>query len=145
MTTTTQITCSIHNTDPDIALGLEIWLDHTQIFNSDHVQESVDFAHDFADHDAEHELRFVMKHKTQDHTKVDQQGNIVQDACIVIDHVAFDDIKLGQVFVDQAVYEHDFNGTRSMTKDKFYGMMGCNGVLSLQFASPIYLWLLEHM
>jgi hypothetical protein len=43
------------------------------------------------------------------------------------------------------VYEHDYNGTGTLTQEKFYGQMGCNGTVSLAFCTPIYMWLLEHM
>jgi hypothetical protein len=35
-------------------------------------------------HDAEHELRFVMKNKTAEHTEIDRIGNIVKDACLIV-------------------------------------------------------------
>ena len=145
MTDHVQLACRIGNTDPVAKIGLEIWLDDTEIYNSDHVSEPVDFSHDFADTEADHVLRFVMKNKTLDHTKVDANGDIVKDCCICIDHLSFDEIELGQIFIDQAVYEHDFNSTADAVKDKFYGQMGCNGTVSLAFTTPIYLWLLENM
>ena len=49
------------------------------------------------------------------------------------------------MFVEQAVYTHDFNGTSKATENKFYGELGCNGTVSLKFSTPMYLWLLEHM
>lgn len=94
---------------------------------------------------ADHELRFVMKNKTQEHTTVDEHGSIVKDARLTISNVTFDEIPLEQIFFEQAVYTHDFNGTQAETTNKFYGEMGCNGTVSLKFSTPIYLWLLEHM
>ena len=145
MTDQVQLACRIGNTDPVAKIGLEIWLDDTKIYNSEHVSEPVDFSHDFADSDSDHLLRFVMKNKTLDHTKVDDDGDIVKDCCICIDNLSFDEIELGQIFIDQAVYEHDFNSTADPVQDKFYGQMGCNGTVSLAFTTPIYLWLLENM
>jgi len=49
------------------------------------------------------------------------------------------------MFTELATYTHDFNGTKELTQEKFYGVMGCNGTVSLKFATPIYLWLLENM
>ena len=86
-----------------------------------------------------------MKHKTTEHTKIDEQGNIITDACLTVSNLAFDEIELKQIFINQAVYTHDFNGTQTEIQDKFYGNMGCNGTVTLKFATPIYLWLLEHM
>ena len=100
---------------------------------------------DVAEDEADHELRFVMKNKTVAHTQIDLSGNIVTDARLTISDVAFDEIKLGQMFIDQTQYTHDFNGSQPEITDRFYGEMGCNGTVSLQFTTPIYLWLLEHM
>ena len=93
----------------------------------------------------EHELRLVLKNKTTAHTQVDEHGNIVSDVRLQITDMAFDEIQLRNILAEQAVYTHDFNGTGKETEDKFYGELGCNGTVSLKFATPMYLWLLEHM
>jgi hypothetical protein len=100
---------------------------------------------EIADDDGEHELRFILKNKTADHTQVDEAGNIVADATLTVTDLAFDEIRLGHMVTEQAVYTHDFNGTQKEIQDKFYGEMGCNGTVSIKFSTPIYLWLLEHM
>lgn len=143
---TYQISCTVGTTNPTAQLGLEIWLDDQRLFNTDHVtDELLPLAFDLEEDETDHELRFVMKGKTQDHTQIDTEGNILKDANLIIDKVAFDDIELKQVFVDHAVYCHDFNGTQLETTEKFYDTMGCNGTVSLKFSTPIYLWLLENM
>ena len=145
MTEHVQLACCISSTDPDSKIGLEIWLDSTKIYNSEHISTPVDFVYDVEDVEADHHLRFVMKNKTQAHTQVDDAGTILKDSCICIDRLSFDQIELGQIVIDQAVYEHDFNGTADAIKDKFFGIMGCNGTVSLAFTTPVYLWLLENM
>ena len=142
---TLQLSCNIENTDPLLALGLLIRLNNIIVFDSDHVQETVTFTYDTEDEEGEHVLEFVMKNKTADHTKIDTDGNIVKDARIIISNLEFDAIDLTQVFISHAVYTHDFNGTKNKTQEKFYGEMGCNGIVSFKFNSPVYLWLLEHM
>jgi len=87
----------------------------------------------------------VLKNKTAEHTQVDDHGNIITDARLLITDLAFDEIKLGHMLVEQAVYTHNFNGTGATIQDKFYGELGCNGTVSLKFSTPMYLWLLEHM
>ena len=137
--------CEISGTDPVANLELEIWLDNKQLFNIEHTAAPQKLAWEVDDVDADHELKFVMKNKTHDHTIVDSQGNIVKDARIIIKDLSFDGIILGQIVTDCAEYSHNFNNTGSDTVDKFYGEMGCNGTVSLKFSTPIYLWLLEHM
>jgi hypothetical protein len=145
MTDKVQLACTISSTNPTAAVGLEIWLDDTQIYNTEHVADPVNFVHEFADTDGEHQLRFVMKNKTHDHTTTDEVGNILSDCRISVSDVSFDEIKLGQIFIEKSIYEHNFNGTADPVKDKFYGEMGCNGTVTLAFTTPIYLWLLENM
>jgi hypothetical protein len=145
MTDQVQLACTVSSTNPTAAVGLEIWLDDAQIYNTEHVADPVNFAHEFADTDGEHQLRFVMKNKNETHTIVDKEGNIMSDCCICISNISFDEIPLGQTFVNQAIYEHNFNGTADTVQDKFYGEMGCNGTVTLAFTTPVYLWLLENM
>jgi hypothetical protein len=142
---TVKISCVIDTTDCKSALGMEIWLDNQQIFNQDWVTEPQTVSYEFSDRDADHELRFVMKNKTADYTIVDESGVIVKDACLVISDLAFDEIALGHIVTEKSVYTHDFNGNDSLTQHKFFGQMGCNGVVSLKFTTPMYLWLLENM
>ena len=139
------ISCSISTSDPSTNLGLEIWLDTQQLFVTDHVDNTVDLIWPLDDDEADHELCFIMKNKTTDLTQVDKNGNIIKDAVIKITNLSFDEIELRQVFNDHAEYTHDFNGTKDMVTEKFYGEMGCNGTVSLEFTTPIYLWLLENM
>jgi len=140
-----KISCVIGTTDCKSALGLEIWVDDQKIFDQDWVTESQTISYELPDLDAEHELRFVMKNKTVDHTKVDDSGAIVKDACLTISDLTFDEIALGHMVTEKAEYTHDFNGSANQTQDKFFGEMGCNGVVSLKFTTPMHLWLLENM
>jgi len=142
---TVKISCILDTTDPIAGLGFEVWINDQQHVDIVHVtaQQQIDLEID--DQDADHVLRFVLKNKTTAHTTVDDHGNIVNDARLIVQGLAFDDIPLKQVFVDHAVYTHNFNGTGIDTQTKFYGEMGCNGHVELKFSTPIYLWLLEHM
>jgi len=143
--TTTAISFILDTTDISAALGFEGWIDDHKFIDTDHVSGPQTVTTEVDDADAEHELRFVLKNKTDKHTRIDESGNILADACVTINQLAFDEIELKQIFIDHAVYSHDCNGTTDPVKDQFYGTMGCNGTVSLKFTTPIYLWLLEHM
>ena len=144
MNNTVTISCTIGTNDPAAELGLEIWLDDQQLFDTNHVGDQP-LEWQVTEDEADHELRFVMKNKTINHTQIDEHGTILQDSRITIQNLSFDEIALGQVFVNHAEYTHDFNGTKDSVTEKFYGEMGCNGTVSLKFTTPIYLWLLENM
>ena len=108
------------------------------------VDQSVEFRHEFNDGvDQEHTLAIKLCDKTHDHTRVDHQGNIIEDSVINISNIALDDIPLGYLATQTAVYQHNNNGNSEYVNDKFYGAMGCNGTVELKFNSPVYLWLLE--
>ena len=145
MSNTVSISCTLSTTNTEATLGFEAWIDNQKFFDSNHVQDQQPVVVEIADDDGEHELRFVLKNKTFNHTQVDAAGNIVSDARLIVTDLAFDEIPLGHMFTEQAVYTHDVNGTQQEIQDKFYGEMGCNGTVSLKFTTPIYLWLLEHM
>ena len=145
MNNTATIEFEVGTTDAGANLGIEIWLDNNCVYKNNHVIAPHKFAHSLVDDDAEHELRIVMSGKTLENTTVDEQGNIVKDALLTISNPAIDGIDVAQLFIDQTVYTHNFNGSQDKIDDKFYGNMGCNGTVSLKFSTPIYLWLLENM
>jgi len=146
MTHTVSISCTLDTTDSLAELGLEAWINDHKFFHTDHVLARQQISVEINDEDGnEYELRFVMKNKTSDHTTIDEGGNITADARLIITDLNFDEIALGHMFTELAIYTHDFNGTGATTQHKFYSEMGCNGTVSLKFATPIYLWLLEHM
>jgi len=139
------ITGTISTTDATADLGVEILLDHKSVFSVDHVKQDTKFSCEVNDEDdGDHCIQFVLKNKKPEHTQLDAQGNIVQDARLIIKDVAFDEIVLGQTFIDNTVYSHDFNGTQETVQERFYGEMGCNGSVALEFTSPVYIWLLEN-
>jgi len=143
--TTAAISFAISPSIPAAALGVEVWIDQDQIFNTEHLDSTVKITHSVDDKDSEHELRVVLKNKKTEHTAVDADGNITRDAVITVDQFEFEEIDVGQIVIDHAVYAHDFNGTKDSVQDRFFGSMGCNGTVSLKFSTPIYLWLLENM
>jgi hypothetical protein len=146
MSDTANIAFAINTTNADAKLGIEIWIDTDCVYQTNHVTTSQHFSHSINDDDeAEHELRIVMLGKNQQHTVVDDQGNITKDAWITITNPTIDKIEVAQLFNEKTVYTHDFNGTQPESQHQFYGVMGCNGTVSLRFSTPIYLWLLENM
>jgi hypothetical protein len=145
MTQTVKISFTLDTTDATAQLGFESWIDNHKFYDTDHVTAPEHVSVDISDDDAEHELRFVLKNKTIEHTQIDEGGNIIADTRLKIMDLAFDEIALGHMVTEQAVYEHDFNGSGPKTQDQFYGEIGCNGTVSLKFATPVYLWVLEHM
>jgi hypothetical protein len=142
---TVKISFDIETSDAECPLGVQIWLDGAVLLTNNHVQEKISFAHDIVDDDSEHKLQVIIWGKTADHTKVDEAGNIIKDATLQISNVVIDELDVNQLFLEQCVYTHNFNGTQSEISDTFHGVAGCNGTINFEFTTPIYLWLLENM
>ena len=143
--TTVQFSCNIDTSNAEIPLGIEIWVDDQCFFDQGHVTGSQAAHYEIMDDDSAHVLRFVLKNKQPEHTVVNQSGEILSDARLLIKHIQFDNIDCNLLTYQLAEYHHNFNGTGADTQERFYGEMGCNGTVSLKFTTPIYIWLLENM
>jgi hypothetical protein len=105
-----------------------------------------DFSFEFADIEgAANIIEFELSEKTAAHTGIDESDEITHDELVTISAVSIDEIELGHLLTEKAVYQHNFNGSQPMTEVQFFGAMGCNGVVRFEFSSPFYLWLLENM
>jgi hypothetical protein len=133
-------------TTPGSHIGLQIRIDSHIIFDSHDTLDHHVIEHEFVDSvDAPHVLEIEMMGKLPRDTKIDSQGKILSDRAITIENIAFDEIALGQLVTDLATYTHNFNGSQDTIQDQFYGSMGCNGIVRIEFSSPVYLWMLENM
>lgn len=137
--------CCIGTSDNSVPLGLKIILNDQLIYDQAHITSTQTFEHSLPEQDGDNELIFEMYGKTQDHTTVDQAGNILKDAWLTIDRVKFQGIELGELFNKLSQYHHSYNDTQPPTVVRFFGTMGCNGQVKLKFTTPIYLWLLENL
>jgi hypothetical protein len=145
MTDTAKISCILDTNNPTAKLGFEAWIDNCKFFDLAHVENPQEVLIEIPDNDGDHELRFVLKHKSPDCTSLDKNGTIISDAVLIISDIKFEGIELKYLATKLSTYTHDFNGTGKTTQDKFYGTLGCNGTVSLKFSTPVYLWLLEHI
>ena len=144
--TTSKLKFNIVPSNPAMPVGVEVWVGSQCILDQAQCIESQAVDHDFDDTvEQQHVVKIVLKNKTAEHTRVDDQGAIVSDSVLEIKNFSIDDIEIDQVVREQAVYCHDFNGTGTKTTDSFYNTVGCNGTVTLEFSTPAYLWLLEKM
>ena len=141
----TKITFSVSPTSASAELGFEAWLNNQQNVNIDHITNSTEVSVPVSDDDGEHVLKLILKGKRPEHTVINDSGEIVADSVLEIYDLSFDGIPLGQIVNEKTVYTHDFNGHGVVAQHQFFGVMGCNGTVELQFTTPVYLWLLENM
>jgi hypothetical protein len=139
------LSCSITSTNFSIPVGVEIRVDNLPALTCDHVNQPIDFVYEVDDNDQEHVWEIELKNKQSEHTIIDSDGSIIQDVLLQIKNMAIDGIELGNLVSQAAEYHHNCNGTADAYVDKFYGHMGCNGVIRLKFTSPVYIWLLENL
>jgi hypothetical protein len=104
----------------------------------------LEFQHEFIDGPGQHVLEIAMAGKTPQHTRLDSEGNILEDCYIEIQDFMLQDFPIGYALMQNSYYIHDFNGTGDPTRMGFYGIMGCNGVVKFEFQGPTTLWLLEN-
>lgn len=127
-------------------LKLTVWLNEKIVLEPLLSTESTEYSITFEDvEDGKYQVNFELSGKTPDMTKIDSVGNILSDEVVEINEITVEDIDVTQLFFEKSVYRHNFNGTRDAIDDQFYGTMGCNGVVSFEFTTPFYLWLLENM
>ena len=142
---TIKISLDVVNRSQHHNLGIELWIDKQKFFDNSISPGKHHIVHDFQAADGEHVLRAVLKNKTTEHTRVDQSGNIIEDALIHLGNIMLDEIDVTQLIYQLSQYVHDGNGSKTIAVHPFYGDMGCNGRVQLSFQSPVYLWLLENM
>ena len=129
--------------NPVVPLGASVYLDDVCVFSSNHVDAPVDLAHEFDDVPGAHSLKISLTGKLPEHTRVN--GNeILEDAVLSLTSISIDGQDLTKMLWFKSVYEHDFNGTGDTTQDKFYGTLGCNGTVTLNFEGPFFIWFLEN-
>jgi hypothetical protein len=128
-----------------LGLNLSVMFDGNKIYHQPVLLDFQTFSYSFEDDGLDHSFEIHLLGKTPEHTVINDYGDIVSDVLLKIKDVQIDGTELEHIFTNKSTYTHDFNGTGSVTVEKFYGTMGCNGVLKLNFSTPIYLWLLENM
>jgi hypothetical protein len=137
------LSMQVSATEP--GLDVLVRLNNIDIFQGTPGVDPVIIKHEFDDSDIEYTLCIELSGKTTDHTKVDENGNIIKDVLVRVSDVKLEDIDVSQIMFQKAEYHHSFNGTQNKIVDSFHGIMGCNGQVIFKFQAPVYLWLLDNM
>jgi hypothetical protein len=123
---------------------LTVALDDQVIWSGDPGTKQVQISHDLLNDEKDHVMTIELSGKTEQHTIVDEQGEIAQDLLVKIHDIFLDDVDISQLVWAKSQYRHDFNGSQPEILDQFFGDMGCNGKIEFQFSTPAYLWILEN-
>lgn len=105
-----------------------------------------EYAVEFEDTDehAEQCITFTMRGKTEKHTIIDAQNNIVSDSYAIVKKIIIDEIDVTDLYVEgNPCYYHVGSNNKQngpVIIDEFYGFVGFNGDVKLQFTTPLWKW-----
>ena len=111
----------------------------------DGAKDQITYQFDDSDEFRVVKVTMSLQGKTHKHTEIDDQGNILSDCAVCIDSIVLDGIDVTEMFCQGlACYTHDTNGTTEKFLDEFYGFLGCNGDVCIEFTVPLYRWFLNN-
>ena len=134
-----------NETCPEIQLDVEV--NQTKISTIGFSTELQQVSYELPDDPKEHELKITMFGKKSWHTAINQNGELVRDVICNLSYIRFNQIDVTDTFCagKQECYLHKFNNKKKEDAiDTFWGLIGCNGIITLNFSTPIFIWLLEH-
>jgi len=138
--------CIVDNTIPSKPINLQILLDNAVMFKSS-ISSKKKISFLFDDEKNNHrEIKFLISGKDNSYVMLDNTGNIINSAELLITNISFNDTDITDIItISPLEYKHNYNGNGETVTGKFYNTAGCNGEITLNFSTPIYLWLLENM
>lgn len=135
---------SLKATGPGLTVTARI--DDQEIYHGEPGEQATLVKGEFDDSiEIERSLTISLTGKLPEHTEISASGEIIRDRVVKISDICFDSVALGHVMTEKSIYTHNRNDTSEKIEEKFYGTMGCNGTVRLEFSSPVYIWLLENM
>ena len=136
---------TVNTTDASASLGFCVTLDGVEVARHNHVVEATVVELTVPESEGEHQLVFEMFGKLPNHTRVDDQGQITQDALLTISNFEVLDFNIDKQFYELFKYNHNYNGNGPNILEDFNGSLGCNGHVVFEFITPLYLWILEKL
>lgn len=92
-----------------------------------------------------HKIYIKLFGKSENDTIVDEFGKIISDKFAILTRISFDSIDVTELYTNgHQCYKHSHNNTTKTLEDEFYGFMGCNGIVTIDFYTPIHKWFLEN-
>jgi hypothetical protein len=138
------ITLELEATAAAPEITVEMLLNETLLYQSALNQTLISITHNFDDtvDCVEQKIQIRLAGKSNNHTSCDDNGNIISDVALIVKKFEIEHISVVDIFCSgKQCYRHNFNGTAEEFVDEFYGYIGCNGTVTFDFYSPIYLWI----
>lgn len=121
--------------------------DDSVIFEQFADGKSHDLKYDF-DNTDEHriiKIKMSMRGKTHEHTVIGENNNILSDCAIIIKSISIDGIDVTEIFcLGNRCYTHNSNDASDEFTDEFYGYIGFNGDVCIEFSVPLHVWFLKY-
>jgi hypothetical protein len=138
------LNCDIVINDIDNPLNFKILMDGSEVVSIKTNKPMYSFSHEFI-HSDEHNLSFVLSGKTDKHTSIDINNNIIKSAQVEISNITIDGIDITNVLLGDdniSEYHHSYNRNEDDTEihNGFDRSMGFNGTLNIRFQTPIHSW-----
>lgn len=140
------ISLGLAGTNDQPSIEFDVLLDDAVHYSSWCQQREIVIDLSLADTPGTHKLEIIMRGKTGDHTVCDAAGNILRDSSILVQKFMIEQIDMLPIFCQGSpCYVHNQNDSQAPEIiDEFYGFIGCNGRVTFEFYTPIYLWMSEH-
>ena len=123
----------------------DISLNNTLITSNPFVKHTQQYTIEFDDTE-EYTTQFItvtMRGKTQQHTMIDND-KIVSDVHAIIKRITIDEIDVTDLYTEGAAcYYHVGSNNKQngpVIIDEFYGYIGLNGDVKLEFTTPMWKW-----
>ena len=129
---------------PDVFL--DIYLNNELITSNPFTNSKTNYVVEFIDTDAKTEqcIKINMRGKTAKHTKIDEEQNIVSDIHAMVHKIVIDEIEVTELYTQgtKCYYHIGSNSNKNgpILTDEFYGYMGMNGNVLLNFYTPLWHW-----
>jgi hypothetical protein len=127
-------------------ISIAIHINDSLLFDTTAKQATQSVTCELSEEPRDHVLTLVMSGKNHNHTTIDDTGEIISDVYVNIDKLEFEELDMKEIYcLGKPCYTHSFNSTQPEFLDEFYGIVGCNGTVRIEFSTPIHLWLLDHI
>jgi hypothetical protein len=127
-------------------ISIAIYINNSLLFDATAKQATQSVTCELSEEPGDHVLTLVMSGKNHTHTTIDDTGKIISDVYVNIDKLEFEELDMKEIYcLGKPCYTHSFNSTQPEFLDEFYGIVGCNGTVKIEFSTPIHLWLLDHI
>ena len=141
-----QFTLTVEFSESDPYIFFDIFHNDNYISSNTFSKGIEQYTLEFDDTDTHTEqcVKLVMRGKTQQHTKIDDNANVLSDIYAMIKQIVIDEIDVTDLYTNgNSCYYHtgsNNNKNGPVIVDEFYGFIGFNGNIKLEFSTPMWKW-----